>query len=296
MKQTSLLLFLFIITTTHYLHSRSVVYNFRIAQITKQHLFETANQRKYTVIGLLFDEVSQKRYDGIHRNYFGGLGTFIYTIEDYFFRADFAVSLVQQKSFDSHFADTQTDDFLFTFGKNFKISENADITLSGLFGVPTHPVYTLIKPEFGFGQFGLGLQLDSVYKINPINSLVFGGRYIYFIPRCAQNSEKNCFKFTQGNLIDFLVASKNVWGKHGLEVGFTPRFAFGAKICPYLDDIIEKSNYIRTTWYAVYQYKFMINNVKNRLLFNIASGFDATGKKYGNKYIVFIWGAWDIKF
>lgn len=295
MKQQLLIFFIFI--APYYLYSRSVVYNFRIAQITKEHIFEPENKRPYTLIGLLFDEVSQKRYNDIHRNYFGGLGTFIYNWESYFLRADFAISKINEKSYDSHFADTQTDDFLITLGKNFFINKNADVTLSGLFGFPTHPVYALRKPaDFGFGQFGIGAQLDSVYRFNPHNSLLLGGRYLYFIPRRA--TDAHCMKhiFTVGNIIDFLLASKNIWGKHGLEIGYTPRFSFGAKVYPSYDDIIEKTNYIRSTWYAVYQYKFKYKNMIHRFLFNIASGFDVTPKRYGHKYIVFLWAAWDLKF
>jgi hypothetical protein len=297
MKPINLCLYIFILTAAQNLYStRSVVYNFRIAQITKEHVFETENIRKHTVIGLLFDEVSQKRYDNIHTNYFGGLGTFIYSFGSYFFRTDFAVSLIQQKSFNSYFSDTQTDDLLFSLGKNFKLRHNIDLTLSGIFGVPTHKVYALLGPDFGFGQFGIGAQLDNNYKFNSVSSLLLGSRYVYFIPRSARDTCCNRYEFTTGNLIDFLVANKNVWGKHGLEVGFTPRFAFGAKIFPNLDNIVEKTNYIRTTWYGVYQYKCMIGNTVNRFLFNIASGFEPTPHKYGNKYIVFVWGAWDIKF
>ncbi len=294
MKQQLLIFFIFI--APYYLYSRSVVYNFRIAQITKEHIFEPENKRPYTFIGLLFDEVSQKRYNDIHRNYFGGLGTFIYSWESYFLRADFAVAQVQQTDIDSHFKDTQTDDFLITLGKNFLISNHANLTFSGLFGFPTHPVYALQKPYFGFGQYGIGAQLDSVYRFNQNNSLLLGGRYIYFVPRSA--TDDHCMKhiFSIGNLIDFLVASKNVWGKHGVEIGFTPRFSFGAKVYPSFDTIVEKSNYIRASWYAVYQYKFKYHSTIQRFLFNIASGFDIAPKRYGHKYIVFLWAAWDVKF
>ncbi len=297
MKQKKLIVCFILIGCTTNLACRSVVYNFRIAQITKEHIFETEHKRNHTLIGLLFDEISAKRYDSIQSNYFGGLGTFIYNFwESYFLRADFAVSLVQQQSCFRHFSDTQTDDFLFTLGKNFKFNSKADLTISGLFGIPTHQVYALYQPDFGTGQFGIGAQLDSVYKFNTINSLLLGGRYVGFIPRSARDATCTRYKFTIGNIIDFLIASKNVWGKHGLEVGFTPRFAFGAKISPSLDDIIQKSNYIRCSWYSVYQYKCMLGNTIHRFLFNIASGFDAAPKKFGNKYIVFLWGAWDIKF
>ncbi|MBY0109837.1 MAG: hypothetical protein K2X90_01875 [Candidatus Babeliaceae bacterium] len=296
MKQIFLLIYLFILLCMGSLHARSVVYNFRIAQITKEHIFENANSYNHTIIGLLFDEISERRYDDIHRNYFGALGSFIYNYNSFFFRTDFAVSLVQQKSFDSKFSDTQTDDFLFTIGKNLVLKNNFSVNLSGLFGVPTHEIYALKKPEFGVGQFGFGVQLDGAYKFNEQNYLILGSRYIYFIPRSARDEVCNKFKFTQGNSINLLIANKSIWGKHGLELGFTPGFLFGAKIDPFIKEIVEKTNYIRTSWYAVYQYKFLINKIKNRFLFNIASGFDVAPKQFGHKYIVFLWAAWDIKF
>lgn len=272
------------------------MYNFRIAQITKEHVFE-ADIHKRTLIGLLFDEVFAKRYDKIHANYVGGLGTFIYSFGgSYFLRTDFAVAHIQQQSSRGRFSDAQTDDVLFTLGKNFKFSNYIDLTVSGLFGIPTHHVYTLYQPEFGTGQYGVGVQIDNGYKFTPIHSLLLGARYVYFIPRNARNELCNRFKFTTGNLIDLLIASKNVWGKHGLEIGFTQRFACGAKIYPDLADILEKSNYIRLMWYGVYQYKFKTQKTINRLLFNIASGFDPAPKKFGHKYLVFMWVAWDLKF
>ncbi|MCL4361439.1 hypothetical protein M1446_03725 [Candidatus Dependentiae bacterium] len=294
MKKKILLLFLITVGWPN-LYSVSIVYNFRIAQITKQQIFEKTNQH-FTLVTLFFDQFL-KKHTGEHQNYLGGLESFIYNFESYYFRTDFAVSNISEDNCISKFSDTQTDDILFSFGKNFTLNRQSKITLTGLFGIPTHKLFVLQKPNFGFSQFGIGAQVDGSYAFNNKNSLLFGARYIHFIPRNTIDCDKNIFKFTSGNLADILVASKNNWGKHhGLEFGYTAKFNFGADICPKFDDIIKKTNYIRSNYYLVYKYKFIINNVSNRLLFNISYGFDHLPKIFGNKYIIFFWTAWDVRF
>ena len=64
----------------------SIVYNLRIAQITKQ----TIANNKYETVALLFDQY-QKKYNGIRQNFVGGMGTFIYNFKSCYFRIDGAV-------------------------------------------------------------------------------------------------------------------------------------------------------------------------------------------------------------
>lgn len=292
------LFFSVIILQISNLLSISIVYNFRIAQITKQRIFENENRKKrhYTLLALLFDQYYKKRYDNIRQNYLGGLGSFIYNSKSYYVRADFAASHIYEKTFDSKFSDAQVDDILFSLGKNFNINKQSKLTLTGLFGVPTHKNFALQHPQFGYGQYGLGIQADGSYEFNNQNAFLYGVRYINFLPSDALDPNDNKYKFTIGNLADILVASKNNWRKHGFEVGYTARFDFGAKIYPNLDDIIEKTNYIRSNFYAVYKYRFVVNNVANRFLLNLSYSFDHVPKKFGNKYIIFVWAAWDFRF
>lgn len=122
-------------------------------------------------------------------------------------------------------------------------------------------------------------------------------RYIRFIPRDGLDTNEEKHKFTLGNVSDFLLAYKNNFNRHhGLEFGYTARFRYGAYVSPILDSIVQKANYIRSNFYGVYKYRFLINNVSNRLLFYAAYGFDHLPQTFGNKYILTLWTSWHISF
>jgi hypothetical protein len=274
----------------------SIVYNFRIAQITKQPITEAENMHDYSTIGLIFDQYNKTRDDRF-QNFVGGLGAFIYNFQQYYFRTDFAVSHVNAHTDNTlTFSGTVTDDLLFTIGRNFILGDCKVITLSGLFGVPTHEILSLQHAQLGYGQVGTGLQLDGAYPIRHNSSLLYGVRYVHFFVRDAKDDCHNTYRFGIGNLEDFLLSYKTTWTPHGLEVGYTSRFQFGASICPNLDTIVERTNYIRSNFYAVYKYKFNIRDIANRLLFNISYGYDHTPHQYGNQYIVTLWGSWNVNF
>jgi len=276
--------------------SISIVYNFRIAQITKQPITENTTQN-HMLSGLAFDVYQKKYTPGISQNFAGGLASYIYNFKPYYFRTDFAASHIREN--DHHtttFSGAQTDDILFTIGRNAKINDHNIVTLSGLFGIPTHKTLALQHVDFGYGQVGTGVQLDGAYTFHQNNSFVYGARYIYFVPRKACDDLGKKHTFTIGNIGDILVAYKKNWTKHGLEFGYTARSQFGAHISPSLDEIVQKTNYVRSSFYAVYKYKFFIKNISNRLLFNIAYGFDHRPKTFGNKYIITVWAAWNINF
>lgn len=278
------------------LSAASIVYNFRIAQITKQPITEEENYNKHTAIALLFDQYYKKR-DHTTQNVLGGLGAYIYTFNPYYVRADFAVGHINAKDrCSTTFTGTETDDILFTAGRNFKFGDRKVLTPSLLFGVPTHKIVILKHPDFGYGQWSLGAQLDGSYPIALHGAFLYGVRYIYFFSGHAQDTYCNAYRFSIGNLQDFLVACKNNWDPHGIEIGYTARFQFGANVTPHFDDIVQKTDYIRSNFYAVYKYKFAIRHVLNRILFNVGYGFDHRPKKFGNKDIVLIWTSWNINF
>ncbi len=273
----------------------SIVYNFRIAQITKEPIAQAVG-RKHSIIALLFDQY-QKKYSGVTQNFAAGLGAYIYNFGSNFVRADFAVSHIKEVTHHTTtFSGTETDDLLFTIGREFLINTKNIITLSGLFGVPTHKVFRLEHVDFGYGQIGTGAQLDGSYEYSQAHFLLCGARYIYFVPRSARDTACKNHTFTIGNTADILVASNSKWTHHGLEVGFTERWQFGAHCSPNLDDIVNKTNYMRSSFYAVYKYKFLINDLANRLLFNISYGFDNSHKAYNNKRIIILWGSWNVRF
>lgn len=252
----------------------SMVYNFRIAQITRQPIFDKVTQKKSTIVALIFDQV-RKKYNGTRQNFAGELSSFIYDFKSYYVRADFAFAHIHEKNINqSSFSDTETDDILFTAGRNFTLNQENTMTLSGLFGVPTHAIYRLKHVDFGYSQIGIGFQLDGLHIVSPHTNFVYGARYIYFVPRKADDACKRKYHFTIGNVGDLLFALRNKYKEHhGFELGYTLRSRFGAQICPNLDDIVKKSNYLRSNYYIVYKYKFLIGNIPNRLLFNCSYGF-----------------------
>lgn len=289
-------LFFVVLFHAHVL-SISMVYNFRIAQVTKQPIFPHATGRDHSVVALLFDQY-RKKYDCIYQNFIGGLGSYIYNFDPYYVRVDGAVSHIHEQNSEhvTTFAGTETDDILFTCGRNFILNQHNEITLSGLFGVPTHRIYRLQHIDFGYSQVGLGIQLDGSAVLSDTNIFLYGARYIYYIPRTALDPECLKHRFTIGYIADVLFADKNTWGKHGLEYGYTLRARLGAHSQPNYDEIVQKTNYLRSNFYIIYKYRFLVKNVSHRFLFNIAYGFDHFSKVYGNKYIITLWLSWNVRF
>lgn len=274
----------------------SIVYNFRIAQITKQPILEQSSHFPNLVVLLPFGQY-QKKYNGTKQNFAGGLASYIHDFSPYYCRTDFAVSKIKEKSDNiTTFSGVETDDILFTMGRNFVLPGRGSITTSGLLGIPTHKIFSLEHLNFGYSQVGIGLQLDGLYSFNDSGDFVYGARYIYFVPRKAYDELHKKYQVTIGNIADILTAYKNNWHQHGAEIGYTLRFRFGAHADPFIDQFAQKTNYIRNNFYFVYKYRFLINNIPNRLLFNIAYGFDSSPKKFGNRYIITLWGAWNINF
>lgn len=275
----------------------SVVYNFRIAQITRQPIGQQTDKRPYSLSPLIFDFFQKTKNFDIRENYVGGLTTFNYNFASkYYFRADLAVAHANQKTNNFQTVDiTEPDDLLFTLGRNIRAAKKSKVTISGLFGIPTHPVYTLQRVGVGPGQVGIGTQLDGLYKFNKHVDLLCGGRYNYFIPRTSYDSLGNSYKFTIGSIADILVAlqSSNPL-RHGIEGGYDARWGFGPRAYPTIAKI-GLLNYMRHNFYLVYKYTLLTERVAHRLLLNISYGFDAKPKLYGYNAVM-IWGSWGIAF
>lgn len=279
-----------------YVSTVSIVYNFRIAQITREAILENGNEPRNSFVALFFDQWREK-YTKTHQQYTGAFGSYILDFGSNYFRTDFAVSHIQEKTAGTtSFSGTESDDILFTFGHNIIVSDHSYITVSGFLGIPTHKLFRLQHPDFGYSQIGIGAQVDGSYTINGTSSFVYGARYIHFVPRQGQDISGADYTVTTGNVTDILVANKQNWGKHGLEFGYTARFRFGAYTYPIINDFTEKTDYIRSNVYLVYKYKFAIHDVWNRLLFNISYGRDHRSKQFGNAYIMTFWASWHVWF
>lgn len=273
----------------------SIVYHFRIAQITKQPI-QGHIDTQHLAIALFFDQV-MKRYSGnLLKNFAGNLDAFIYNFKPYYLRADFAYAYVLETiNSKLEFSGVETDDILTTVGRNFHLNDKTKITLSGLFGFPTHKNNYLQHAQLAYAQVGLGPQVDGIYKLKEKDTFIWGLRALYFIPRNALDAYKQNHKFTIGTLSDILIAYKHDWTNQDIEFGFTQRFQLGASISPSLDHIIPETNYIRSNFYFAYKYKFLIRNIHNRITCDVAYSFDNTPKKYG--FHIFIgWITWTVAF
>lgn len=106
----------------------------------------------------------------------------------------------------------------------------------------------------------------------------------------------NRFKFNPGNLIDLLAAYHINKGRHRFEFGYNASFLCNAKIFPNLDDIVNRTNYIRSNFYASYGFIYLLGSHPSGFAFALSGGFDHSPKKYGIKHVITVWGIWGINF
>ncbi len=277
----------------------SVVYNFRIAQVTRQPIIEYTKKHPYTLSGLLFNTYQKTYVNNIAENYTGGLATFIYNFAPYyFFRTDLAASNISRtKKNISTFSGIESDDILCTCGRTFVLNKKTNISLSGLLGIPTHPIFTLQEPFFGSGQVGVGMQLDGLRKLTKKIDFLCGARYNYFVPRSAQDALGRDYTFSIGSIGDVLLALQTTFSfAHGIEFGYSGRWGFAPSASPEIPNLAQITGYMRNNAYLVYKYTFLTKKAANRLVAVISYGKDAYPKQYGFKNAITIWGSWGINF
>lgn len=275
----------------------SIVYNFRIAQLTRQPIAQKTNSRPNSASLLLFNLFQKTHAFNIRENYTGGLATYNRNFaERYYFKTDFAVAHVDRNVDKiTKVSVTEPDNILISMGRNFTLGKKSNATFSGLLGIPTHSVKTLQRVGFGVGQVGVGAQLDGLYKLCKPVDFLWGIRYNYFIPRTAFDTLGNSYKFTVGSIADILVALQTSNPlSHGLEGGYNARWGFGVHAVPDFANI-DQLNYMRNSFYLAYKYTFLTKRVAHRLLLNISYGFDSKPKLYGYDAVI-VWGAWGIAF
>jgi len=275
----------------------SIVYNFRVAQITRQSIGHQTEKRPNSLAVLLFDFFQKTQSFNIRENYAGGLLTYNRDVAKHcYFRADFAVAHAHQTNQGVSTVEViEPDNILLTAGRNFRPTEKSKVTLSGLLGIPTHEVNTLQRVGFGVGQVGAGVQVDGLCHITKPIDFLWGARYNYFIPRTAFDAQGNCYNFTVGSIGDVLVALQTSNPlSHGLEGGYSGRWGFGAHATPRIPELGLLS-YMRNNVYLVYKYTFLRKHFAHRLLLNISYGSDAKPKRYGYDSVM-VWGSWGISF
>lgn len=273
----------------------SLVYSFRVAQITQRPIVQEKDNKPDSLAPLIFDYFQKSKNFNIRENYAGGFVTYNHNYTKNFFRADFAVAHVGQTVDCKKTVDViEPDDILFTVGRNIFHNERSSMTVSGLLGLPTHAINTLERVGFGNGQVGVGVQLDGVFKLQSCN-FIWGSRYNYFIPRTAYDKNQNKYNFTVGSIADVLVAveSKNILG-HGGEAGYGGRWGFGAQATPTIA-ILDRLSYMRNTFYGVYHYTFLTPQCAHRLLLSLSYGFDSKPKRFAYDAWMVL-GSWGIAF
>lgn len=280
----------------------SVVYNLRIAETTKRRLSQSSTSHSKLAALTLVDQF-RKTYNEIYIKGEGGLGTFVYfPTSSSYVRADWAVGHVSQKaSFLPHVSRTQTDDILFSGGYSHAINDKSKITVSGLFGVPTHNDTSLQFVQFGVGHFGLGGQIDGSYKIpSNLDHLIFAAaRFIHFFPRNVEAffiPQTTHFNFGPGNLVDLFLAYHVNFERHRFETGYNPTFLFNATLKPTIAAVVNAINFIRSSFYGSYIHVFTTKKHLQALIAGISYSFDHRPKDFGYKRIITLWGTWGINF
>lgn len=298
MKKLKLIATLLIpLLNSQLLNAVSIVYNFRIAQITRQPITNETHIKPNAATVLLFNLFQKSNGLDLRENYTGGLGMFHrYLKNNFYIKSDIAIAHANQKVKNVPTVDTtEVDDILFTVGKNIIKTDHDRVSLSGLFGIPTHSVNFLQRVGHGTGQVGTGVQIDGLHKVASKMDVLWGSRYIYFIPRTAFDAAGNSYKFTVGSIADLLIALQGKINlKHGLEGGYAARWGFGINATPRIA-LLENFNYMRNSFYFLYKYTFLTERTAQRLMFNIAYGFDSKPKKIGYKAVM-VWAAWGIAF
>lgn len=299
MKRKFLLLLLILqIFTYSPIFALSLVYSFRVSQVTRQPIVKIQEKRPNSMTYLLFDLFQKMHGFNVKENYGGGMITYNRNFGQHcYFRADIAAANVHQKTNGILNTNvTEPDDILFTIGRNFQAGDKAKVTVSGLFGIPTHSIYTLERVGFGYGQVGLGIQIDGLYKFARPVDFIWGARYNYFVPGNAVYLNGDSYKFSTGNIVDGLIAlqTSNLLS-HGLEGGYAPRWGFGVKACPNNIPNLDLLNYMRHNFYLVYKYTFLGKHAAHRLLLTLSYGVDQWPKNYGYDAVM-VWGSWSIAF
>lgn len=284
-------------------HGVSIVYNLRIAETTKRQAIQSdVPVHEHITAGTLFASW-RETYNNTHQTINGGLGTFIYTPLDFYFRIDSALGHVraENKKESVHDSHTQWDDILCMFGYNMTLGERIHTTVSGLWGIPTHKDHNLQYFDFGTGHAGLGFQADAGYRYseNNHNTLYGAARLIHFFPRTATaciDKISHAFDFNLGNLVDLLLAHNSRWGFNKLEIGYNATFDFAAHIDPALTSIVTKTNFIRSSFYGSYNHIFSKSKHPQALIIGLSYSRDQSPKQFGIQRGITTWITWGINF
>jgi hypothetical protein len=285
----------------------TIVYNMRIAEITKRQQL-MPNTKKHNILGTTSFGQWRELKNGFKQSAYGQIGTYIRSSKSFYLKIDGAVGRVKNNVITNTFKRTQTDDILFTGGYSHQIGSYGRLTYSGLFGIPTHRDFILELAQFGTGHVGIGGQFDASYAYmkDRSNVLFAAARIIHFFPRKV-SSHDPCLKslyqcreynLKLGNLADLYVAHQTNWAKvNRIEFGYDASFVgFGSAIKPTIPDFAGTLIVIRNSFFGAYSRLIPSEKMPMGIITGLAGGFDSRPKIVGNRYMLTAWFLWGILF
>lgn len=280
------------------MHGVSVVYNLRVAEITRRQAIEPKFANPSIASFALLNQ-SRQRVDCVKENITSNLDTYMYIGKRIYFKTDVAWGRVRAQHPDYTYSRTQTDDILFTLGYSKSITKKTKLTISTLLGFPTHEDKILEGIQLGTGHNGLGIQCDGSFIINAerTQSILGAVRYIRFLPASTKLSVNNCCKYYEldvGNLVDIIAGYNHRFGTNVIECGYNASFLFSASIEPALESLSNSLNYIRSNFYGAYKHVFLRKKHPCGIILAMSYGFDNRPKIFKNIFTV--WAGWGINF
>lgn len=278
----------------------SIVYNMRIAEITKRQQI-TPNAKRHNILGETTVGQWRTLKNGFKQSVYGGITTYIRSAKSLYLKVDGAFGRVKNNIITNIFKRTQTDDLLFTGGYSHALSERVRITYSGLLGIPTHRDFILDLAQLGTGHVGLGGQIDTSFAYTADRSNVALGaiRLVHFFPRnvtshnpCLQQLYQ-CkeYNLSLGNILDVYVAHQTNWGNNNrFELGYDASIlGFGSRIKPEITNFSGSLLYIRNNFFSSYSRRFSLNKTPVGIVTGLSGGFDSRPKTVGNRHMLTAW-------
>lgn len=295
-------------------HGVTVVYNMRVAEITKRQQLNPSAKKPNILAGTTVGQW-RKLKDGSKQSLYSELGTYIHSSKSTYLKIDGAVGHVRNHIQGLIFQRTQTDDLLFTGGYGHTVGKRARLTYSGLLGIPTHRDFILDLAQFGTGHVGLGGQLDASYAYgstcspctkNRSNVLFAAARLVHFFPRNVTSHDPRltplypCSEYSlkPGNLADLYFAHQTNWSKRNrFEFGYDASFiGFGSAINPSILNFPGSVVFIRHSFFGAYSRLIPIGDVKTGMIIGLSGGFDSRPPTFGNTYMITAWLLYGVLF
>ena len=288
-------------------HAVTIVYNMRVAEITKRQQLDPS-KRKPNIIGETTFGQWRKIKNGARQSAYGAIATYIFSQKSFYLKIDGAVGHVRNDLDTITIKRTQTDDILFSGGYGHAVGQYSRFTYSALLGVPTHRDFILDLAQFGTGHVGIGGQFDAAYAYVPDRSrvLLAATRLIHFFPRNVSSHDPcikplyNCFQYylKTGNIADLYVAHQMNWNKvNRFECGYDATFiGFGSSIQPEIPNFGGSALFIRNSFFGAYSRIIPIGKVKTGMIIGLSGGFDSRPPTFGNTYMITAWALYGVLF